>query len=398
MTGSSDLRVLHLTTSFPVSRDSTSGIFIYRLISYLPKKIMISVLLPDFQSQVRTPSGSFHVYLFRYAPKKWQTLTHGPGGLPAVIRTRKSCLLLLPLFFSAMLFSAIRLARRNQLIHAHWTITGVIAGIVGLITSRPVVTTLRGEDANRSSTSVLHRLLLILCLRLSDKVVTVSEAMKEKITRAYPNHRDKIQCIPNGVGEEFFAIAPKYHAQQQNILVLGSLIPVKGVDLAIEAFSLFKKEGTAVKLLLGGRGPEQERLAALAKKNELQDDIIFLGQIEPEKVPELLGEATMFIQASYREGRPNALLEAMAAGLPVIGSAIDGIEELIEHGRNGLLFTPGDAHQLADCLAILLSSPQKREQMGQQARKTMIKKNLTWPATAQVYTNLYQSLVEDRNG
>jgi len=393
MTGSSDLRVLHLTTSFPVSRDSTSGIFIYRLISYLPKKIIISVLLPDFHSQVRTPSGSFQVYLFRYAPKKWQILAHGPGGLPAVIRTRKSCLLLLPLFFSAMFISAIRLARRNQLIHAHWTITGVIAGIVGLVTSRPVVTTLRGEDANRSSTSVLHRFLLTLCVRLSDQIVTVSEAMKEKIRQAYPDHRDTIRCIPNGVGEEFFAVRPEYHARQQNILVLGSLIPVKGVDVVIKAFSRLNKRKTTVKLLIGGQGPEQERLMALAEKHGVTDDVMFLGQVEPEKVPQLFSEVTIFIQASYREGRPNALLEAMAAGLPVIGSAIDGIEELIEHGHNGLLFPPGDAHQLAMCMDMLLSSSRKREQMGRQARQSLIDKNLTWPATAQAYGKLYQALV-----
>ena len=396
MTESSNLRVLHITTSFPVTRDSTSGIFIYRLISYLPKKIMISVLLPDFQAQVRTPSGSFQVYLFRYAPKKWQILAHGPGGLPAVIRTRKSCLLLLPLFFFAMFISSIRLARRNQLMHAHWTITGLIAGIVGLITSRPVVTTLRGEDANRSSTSVLHRFLLTICVHLSDQVVTVSEAMKDKIRRAYPDHRDKIQCIANGVGDEFFSVRPQYHARQQNILVLGSLIPVKGMDIVIEAFSRLNKRKTTVKLLIGGQGPEQERLTALAEQHGLGESVLFLGQVEPEKVPRLLGDATVFIQASYREGRPNALLEAMAAGLPVIGSAIDGIQELIEHGHNGLLFPPGDVHQLAICMDMLLTFPKKREQIGRQARQSLIDKNLTWPAAAQAYGKLYQDLVREQ--
>ena len=391
MTGSSRVHVLHLTTSFPLHRGSSSGIFIYRLVKYLSPDTGITVLVPDPRLPVDAPDGTFQILTFRYAPKGWQVLAHEPGGLPVVLHSSPWLVSILPLFIAAMFVRTVRSAIHADLIHAHWTVNGVIAGLAGLLTRTPVVTTLRGEDVNRSRSSCVHRFLFSLCLQLSRRVVTVSDSMRDQLRDRMPDHAHKIDFVPNGIGQQFFSIPITINPLQPTILVLGSLIPRKGTDLVIRALAACRSK-VDWKLVVAGIGPELDNLRRLRNESGLQDRITFTGQVIPDNVPALLAESDILVQASYREGRPNAVMEAMAAGLAVIGSDIDGIHELIEPGENGLLFAPGDIQSLTFCLDRLLAEPELREQLGREARRTMIEKKLTWPACARSYLKIYTSL------
>ncbi len=391
MIGCSSVRILHVTTSFPLRRGSISGIFIYRLIKHLSADTEITVLVPDPRTPVDIPEGNFQVRTFRYTPKQWQRLAHEPGGLPAALHNSKWLVCILPFFLSAMFFQTVRYAFCSDVIHAHWTVNGVIAGLAGLLTRTPVVTTLRGEDVNRSRSSLIHRFLLSLCLQLSKRVVTVSTSMRNNLGKLMPDRAQKIIFVPNGIGHEFYAISFQQTISQPTILALGSLIPVKGVDLVIRALAYHRSKADWT-LVIAGAGPEQEKLRLLGIEQGIQDRIKFVGQVIPDKVPALLATTDILVQASYREGRPNAVLEAMAAGRAVIGSDIDGIHELIESEKTGLLFPPGDIQQLTYCLDRFLTEPELREQLGREARRAMIDKKLTWPACARSYMQIYNSL------
>lgn len=387
------MRLLQLTSSFPLQPASISGIFIYRLVCHLPEDIETIVLTPDSRNTVDVPPGKFQLKRFRYAPKTHQTLAHEAGGLPAALRGARLNLFFLPAFFISMLWWTFYLGRKAEVIHAHWTINGVIAGIVGYLTKKPVVTTLRGEDVNRVKSSILHRLLLLACLKCSAVVVTVSGGMRKLIIDQFPKYASKVTCIPNGVSDQFYAI--EHHENRNNLalLVLGSLIPVKGLDLVIGALA----KGCRTRqwqLLIAGDGPEKEGLQAMILKEGLEKRVKFIGRIPPNEVPELLGGTDILIQASYREGRPNAIVEAMAAAVPVIGSDINGIAELIDHGKNGLLFSAGKIDELASQLQSLLDSPELRARIGVAGRQTLLDQNLTWKGCASSYTAIYKHLIE----
>jgi len=391
MTECSSVRVLHVTTSFPLHKDSTSGIFIYRLVEHLSRDAEITILAPAPRISVYVQRQSFYVHAFRYAPKRLQVLAHEPGGLPVALHRSKWPAVFLPIFFSAMLLWTIRYAFRSDVIHAHWTLNGVIAGIAGLLTRTPVVTTLRGEDVNPSRSSLVHRFLLSLCLQLSKRVVTVSDSMRNNLCKTMPDLAQKIIFVPNGIGHEFYEISFQRRISQPTILVLGSLIPRKAVDSVIIAFADCKNR-TNWKLIIAGTGPEQKKLQSLASEKGVQQHIRFLGQVSPNKVPSLLATTDILVQASYSEGRPNTVLEAMAAGRTVVGSDIDGIHELIESEKTGLLFPPGDIQQLSSCLNRLLADPELREHLGREAHRAMIDKQLTWPTCARSYKKIYNSL------
>ena len=396
MTKLSSVRILHLTTSFPLTVSSISGIFIYRLICHFPSEVQTVVLTPDSRFPVNAPSGAYSLQTFHYALKKWQTLAHEPGGLPAAFQRSRWKILFLPSFFFFMLLHTIIQSRKSDVIHAHWTINGVIAGIAGLLTRTQVVTTLRGEDVNRGQSTFLHRFLLFLCLKFSHRIVTVSSSMQKKVIARFPASEEKISFIPNGVSDSLFAIPLLRKNSKPRILVLGSLIPVKGVTLVISALSTGCKE-KQWELIIAGIGSEQEKLQAMVHQKGIEEKVQFIGQVPPAKVADLLAETDILVQASYREGRPNAVTEAMATAAVVIGSDIDGINELIEHGKNGLLFSAGSAEELSDQLQMLLDSPQLRKKLGQAGRQTLLDQNVTWPKCAAAYMAVYQRIIGEES-
>lgn len=388
------MRILHLTTSFPLQPSSVSGIFIYRLVSHFPPEIQTVVLTPDSRGSVDVSSDNFRLQTFRYAPKQWQVLAHEPGGLPVALRGAGHRFILLPVFFISMLWSTIIQSRSSDVIHAHWTINGIIATVAGFFTRTPVITTLRGEDVNRGRSSLLHRYLLSCCLRYSDAIATVSSSMYKDLLVRFPEYTSKISLVPNGVSETFFFLPLTRKIRKATILILGSLIPRKGVDLVITALASGSHRPKEWKLIIAGTGPELEKLQAMVSKEGVKEKVKFAGLVSPEKVADLFAKSDILVQASYREGRPNSVLEAMAAGVAVVGSDIDGIAELIDHGKNGLLFPAGDAEKLSEQLQLLLDSPGLRDRLGQAGRQTLLDQNLTWPKCVAGYMSLYQRLVE----
>jgi glycosyltransferase involved in cell wall biosynthesis len=148
------------------------------------------------------------------------------------------------------------------------------------------------------------------------------------------------------------------------------------------------------RLQLAGEGPEHAELARLAIELGLADRIDFSGELPPDAMPAFLANADLFILPSFSEGRSNALLEAMASGLPVVASNIDGVTELIEDDRTGRLFPPGDDEALAAILLALLQDAPALSRLGAAAHAEIYSRQLTWTSAAEKYAVLYRQMLE----
>ncbi|MEA3386708.1 MAG: glycosyltransferase, partial [Thermodesulfobacteriota bacterium] len=121
----------------------------------------------------------------------------------------------------------------------------------------------------------------------------------------------------------------------------------------------------------------------------INTNIRFLGGVSPDGIPQLMNDHHILILPSYREGRPNVVLEAMAAALPVLATDIEGTRELVQHGQTGWLVPPGDADVLSGALAALLGGKMDLAAAGLAGRQWMQEQGLTWDNTAKLYSHLY---------
>jgi glycosyltransferase involved in cell wall biosynthesis len=148
-----------------------------------------------------------------------------------------------------------------------------------------------------------------------------------------------------------------------------ALSEVKGLDRLIQVFAGLASVYRDVFLVLSGEGPEEAHLKGLARSAGLEGRVIFAGFTDrPE---ETAAAYDIGVLNSLREGFPNAVLEYMAAGIPVVGTRVGGIPEIVAPGRNGFLIKAGDSAGLDDSLRLLLDSPRLRVEIGGRARATV---------------------------
>jgi glycosyltransferase involved in cell wall biosynthesis len=385
------LHVLHLATSFPSDSSDISGPFIHRLALAEIRQGLVCTVLTPAGTRPSTWPQNYNVRRFRYAPWSCQCLAQQPGGIPAALAGQPWLYGLLPPFLASMALSLIRLARQHDIIHTHWSVCGALAVLTQPIHQRPVITTLRGSDVNRAARSRIYYLLHKKAMKKSVFMAGVSQAIANDLRRQHPGMADKIRFVPNGVDNVFYALpTERDHLAPSpfKLLFVGSLIPRKGLDVLLKALarvnSLPSWTLTAV-----GDGPEGDYLKSLATSLGINTNIRFLGSVSPDRVPQLMNDHHLLILSSYREGRPNVVLEAMAAALPVLATDIEGTRELIQHGQTGWLVHPGDADKLAEELAALLGGKRDLAAAGLAGRHWMQEQGLTWDNTAKLYSQLY---------
>jgi len=177
------------------------------------------------------------------------------------------------------------------------------------------------------------------------------------------------QTIPNGVDIEKFSGLKKAHLRTQLrlktddivLICVGRLAKIKGHELLIEAFGKIKSH-YPVKLLIVGDGPARENIENLITKKRMQNDIELLGI--RNDIPDLLNLSDCFVLSSHSEGLSCSIIEAMAAGLPVVATDVGGNCELVRDGRSGYLVSPNDPIAFAEKLRILIEDKAKRKQFG----------------------------------
>jgi len=390
------LCILHLTTSFPSGPDDAAGLFIFRLFEAQEKLGIQCRVLTPAPANTSTWPDAYKVCRFRYAPWSWQRLAQRPGGIPAALAGRPWLYGLLPSFLAGMALSLIRLAGQNDIIHAHWSVCGAVAVLTQPIHQKPVITTLRGSDIHRANKAGVFSLLHKKAVRGSSFIVGVSQAITDKLGRQHPGMADKIRFIPNGVDSAFYALPAgrEYPATSPfKLLFIGSLIPCKGLDVLLRALAVIDSLHSWT-LTVAGDGPEGDHLKSITTGLKIDANIRFLGSVSPEKIPQLMNDHHILILPSYREGRPNVVLEAMAAALPVLATNINGTRELVTDGQTGWLVPPGDTDALSSALDDIISGKRNLVAAGLAGRQRMLEQGLTWDNTAGLYRNLYMEALK----
>ena len=209
-------------------------------------------------------------------------------------------------------------------------------------------------------------------------------------------------CIPVEVystprtSREEWRSREKFAREDVLFVCVGYFRPQKNHALLLEAFARGPACHPRARLVLVGTGELREKLEAQVERLGVKDKVRFLGS--RADIPNLLGAMDAFVLASDWEGNPLAVLEAMAAGLPVISTAVGGVPELVESAREGLIVPCGNAQALADAMLHLLEDAPARRAMGQAAAKRA-KENYGIPRMVVAYASLYVALLSHaRNG
>ncbi|UZW55080.1 glycosyltransferase family 4 protein [Sphingobium sp. JS3065] len=182
---------------------------------------------------------------------------------------------------------------------------------------------------------------------------------------------DRLTVIPNGVDLERFhpALAVPDH-ENVRITYAGHFGAHKGVSTLLDALARIIPDMPSAMLQLAGEGPEYENYLARIEALGLHKHVQFLGKVNPSEMPDIYARSDIVVLPSvWDENQPVCLMEAMAAGLPVVASRKGGIPELIEHGENGLMFTAGDTFGLAAQLAKLIANSGLRQAAGCKGRQ-----------------------------
>jgi glycosyltransferase involved in cell wall biosynthesis len=230
--------------------------------------------------------------------------------------------------------------------------------------------------------------------------LALSPALAEDLGRRLGLPAGRVRSIANGVdlAEADRALAAaRPEARRQlglfppdvAIAWIGRLHRQKGLVHLLGAFHTLLQTHPTARLLLAGDGPDRPALEAAVEALRLAPFVRFLG---PQAGPwALLAGADIFVLPSLWEGMPNALLEAMAAGLPSVATAVGAVPEMVADGREAILVPPGDAGALARALAELAGSPARRHEMGARARRRL-EETYRIEATVEQTERLYDEL------
>ncbi len=211
-------------------------------------------------------------------------------------------------------------------------------------------------------------------LALADATITVSTEWQARFSALMPAGR--VYAYKNCIDTQCIQPQPvQAPPARVNILFIGRISRLKGAFDLIEALACLR----AMKLdfhawIIGPEGEAGDFEKACDRLDQLglPGDCELLGATPREKTLRILSQSHIFVLPSYYEGLPMALLEASAAGLPVVATAVGGIPEIVQEGHNGYLIAPGDIPSLADRLARLIVDPVLRDQMGQRSREIAV--------------------------
>lgn len=251
------------------------------------------------------------------------------------------------------------------------------------------------EAANLKRRRAFARSVLFRC---ADRVVTVSEELRATILANVRIRPDKVQCLPNGVDLSRFGPRGARERVRRELgfaadeIVIGSVgrhDPVKDYTSLLAAFAALR-DAARLRLLLCGDGPSNASLRALARDLGIEDRVVFTGF--RDDVPDVLTAIDVFVLPSVTEGMSNAILEAMASGLPCVATRVGGNGELVSHGLNGLLVPPASPEKLHDALSYLVEDRGARLRMGR-AGRARAETRFSLEAMVARYEDLYEGLI-----
>lgn len=342
-----------------------------------------------------------HFHFFRYAPVASLNVFGYAAGLQADERIRGAAWAAAPLAMSAGWFKALRVAqkRRATMMHAHWVVPG---GVIAASArpALPLVVSLHGSDVFVAERSLFARAGARAVFRRAGFVTACSADLARRAVAlgAAPN---RIDVVPYGVDAARFKPDPSARATRRTtigvapetpiLFAAGRLVRKKGFEYVIDALPLLSG---SPHLVIAGSGDLALELRERAQSRGVSPRVHFLGDVSQDEVASWLAAADVALVPSVRDdsgnvdGLPNAALEALASGTPVVATAAGGLGSVIDDGRTGLAVPERDAHALADAVRRLLEDPGRRAALGASARAD-IERRFGWPAAVARFDAAY---------
>jgi len=300
-------------------------------------------------------------------------------------------------------FVGVMRSRGVSHLHCHFTTGSNIALAVNLYAGIPF-----SFSAHASGDIYMQPTLLDLKLARARFAVPVCE-YNRRYLNAVTAHRyaGKLHTIYNGIdlgeAERWLPAGhrPGTEGSELRIVSIGSLVVMKGHGTLIEACRLLRERGHRVRCDIIGAGPEQATLASLITENGMEDTVRLRGPLPLRDVYAALGQAGVFALLSeigvdgYRDGFPTVILEAMAAGLPVVSTWISGTPEMVIHEETGLLLHERDAAAAADAFERLIEDEPLRWRMGMAGRRR-VEERFQLDHSADRLAALFQAVLQDR--
>lgn len=293
----------------------------------------------------------------------------------------------------------VRLIRRFQpdIIHSFLPPANVVAGCASALCRVPhLVLSCRDLGIGRRW---YVRFVERLVSRWASAVTCCSDAVRDSVRSRFGGVPGKYVTIYNGINVERFELPARrepIHVPQEKRTIIGTISrleePTKGLAVLIEAVALLKKssDDRSFGLWIVGDGPAKPELQNLCERLGLLDDVVFAG--ERSDVRQVLHTFSLLVQPSLSEGFGIAIAESMAAGLPVVASAVGGIPEVVVHGQTGWLVPPGDPTALAQAIAQCAAHPQQSHELGRRGRER-VKQCFTIQSAVRRHEELYERLM-----
>jgi len=305
----------------------------------------------------------------------------------------------MPIFILQGLWMSYRLSRNvnYEKIYCFFTIP---AGVIGVIlkyilnTNSRLIVSLRGADVPYHNPDEFRLTVKILSplvrwiWKNSDEVVALSNGLTVTAKKTLPRYPYRV--IYNGVDSRIFSHTSIYLDNEVlQLITVSRLVKRKGIQHLLYAISNLKKLNPTKKFTLKivGDGNYKEKLMKLSYRLFLHNDVEFLGYIKNDKLSGLYNKSDIFVLPSLTESFGQVFAEAMACGLPIIGTTVGGIPEIVIDEENGLLVAPGDVRQLQNALYVMMNDYQMRLNMStnnvDRARSVF-----NWQKTSKLYLDL----------
>ena len=393
------MRILHVVTAFP---RAPGDIIAPWLIELLRRQraagLEVEVFAPAYRGGGNAEFEGIPVHRFRYFPGRWEDLTHDQGTVDRVghsIRYK----LMAPLYVLAGMRAAFRLARRRQfdIVHVHWPVPHALFGWAARRGSKGrtrLVTLWYGIELRwvKSRLPWLKQFLK-WALKTSDQVAAISSYTAREIAELV---HVPVRVIPYGLGfDESLAAARPPRAPGGSFLILyvGNLIPRKGVGFLIDALHRLPASLNA-RLLILGEGTDRPKLEQQVRDLGLNGRVSMPGRVPEPDLHRAFREANVLVlpsivdQRGDTEGLGVVLLEALAYRIPVIGSAIGGITDIISDGQTGLLVRPEDPAAIATAIERIATDPALAERLAL-AGSGRVRERFGWDAIIAAWQECY---------
>lgn len=298
------------------------------------------------------------------------------------------------------------LQERPDIVHTHTSKTGILGRWAAKMAGVPIIVhTPHGHVFYGHFGPLVSRFFLAierLMASITDRMVALSEGERNDYIRFSVSSPDKIVTIHSGVEIDRYMKAEVNVEEKRrslglnpNGLVVGTvgwLLPIKGPIHLLNAMAHIWRNHPEIRLVFVGKGELEGKLRAEASRMGVSERVTFLGW--RDDIPEIMQILDIFVLPSLNEGMGRVLVEAMAAGRPVVASRVGGIPDLVEHKKNGFLVGPGDVNGTSLAIKRLLIDREMRDEMGRMGRA--MAQNFTVEGMVEKIDALYSSLYQKK--